>query len=483
MGLFLLVVMKKSFLIVLSLLSTTFSIKCQSIFDYSLNQFLNDESVENSSISIQLINGFSREVLMEYNSEKLLIPASIQKLFTTTYALNQLGESYKFKTIAYSNGFFDVGNQKLIGDLIIHFSGDPTLESRYFDSLSFLTQLNSNLNKLKIKSIEGQLILYPEKNDFSVNRNWLWGDIGNYYASGYSTHSFRDNYVDVNFDSPNELGRPTKINEFSPFSKNFNIKNKVISSSTKIDLSYAFGAPFQKERNMIGELPSNRKNYNVKISMHNPKDFLRHSLLQSLENNGVRIKGSKNLTSSKRDTILIYESPPLENIIKIINYKSNNNFSENILIHSTLKTDSLITYQKSPELMQEYWKEILNISDIFFSDGCGLSRLNLISSNAINKLLLYNLNELKPNSRKVFISSLPVAGLSGTLKSLGKGTNISGNFIGKSGSMKGIRCYSGYFIKNEIYFPFSIMVNNFICESSLIKKLIENLMVDIYEKL
>ena len=115
MELFLLVVMKKSFLIVLSLLLITFSIKCQSIFDYSLNQFLNDESVENSSISIQLINGSSREVLMEYNSEKLLIPASIQKLFTTTYALKQLGENYKFKTIAYSSGFTDLENQKLIG--------------------------------------------------------------------------------------------------------------------------------------------------------------------------------------------------------------------------------------------------------------------------------------------------------------------------------------------------------------------------------
>ena len=96
--------------------------------------------------------------------------------------------------------------------------------------------------------------------------------------------------------------------------------------------------------------------------------------------------------------------------------------------------------------------------------------------------LNFQLNS-KPLIKETFLNSLPVAGVSGTLKFLGEGTPIEGNFIGKSGSMSGVRCYSGYFTKNSNYFPFTIMINNFICSDYLIRKHIEKLMIDIYSKL
>ena len=49
--------------------------------------------------------------------------------------------------------------------------------------------------------------------------------------------------------------------------------------------------------------------------------------------------------------------------------------------------------------------------------------------------------------------------------------------------MSGVRCYSGYFLKNEQYFPFTIMVNNFTSSDYVIRKHIEELMVGIYQKI
>ena len=99
----------------------------------------------------------------------------------------------------------------------------------------------------------------------------------------------------------------------------------------------------------------------------------------------------------------------------------------------------------------------------------------------MNELLIYVYSN--NNIKSDFISTLPKAGVSGTLKYLGRGSLIENQFIGKSGSMDGVRCYSGYFIKNNSSYAFTIMLNNFSCTSLMAKKSIVELMDGIYENL
>ena len=480
--------MNKHFLIVFIVFLFGQYIISQSTYDSSLNEFLTNKNIQNANVGIELISGSSGAVLMQHQSNKTLLPASIHKLYTTSYALNQLGWNYSFKTTVLTNGKMDIQNQTLNGDLILSLVGDPSLESRYFDSLSFLVDLKRLIQKLKIKKIKGSLKIKPNIDNYQVNSEWLWGDLGNYYGAGYSTHTFRDNYVDVYFNSSDFLGEITSINKLIPTVDSFKVKNRVVGSSTKRDLSYAFGAPYQNERLMIGEIPSNRKDFKVKIAMHDPKSFLSSSILDSLKSLNISFLNLLVEDSELIDTLMVYESPILNDLISCVNFKSNNNYAEHLLMKSVLLKDSLVTIDKAASVMQEYWEEKLSIFEgIRFSDGCGLSRKNLTSAHAINQLLLYNLNNLsEPSESKnaeSFIASLPIAGKSGTLKYIGNKTAISGNFKGKSGSMEGVRCYSGYFLKNNQHYPFTIMVNNFLCKDVEIRKLIEKLMVDIYAQI
>tara|TARA_B100001287_G_scaffold261698_1_gene250991 strand:- start:43606 stop:45036 length:1431 start_codon:yes stop_codon:yes gene_type:complete len=474
--------MKKQFLIVFTIIFLLGSFRGQSNLDSILNDFLNHEYIENSIVGIELIDGISSELLMNYQSNKLLVPASVQKLYSSSYALKKLGSDYKFKTFVYTNGEIDFSNQILNGDLIISLSGDPSLESRFFDSLSFLDNVCLRLKELNINTIRGEVILIPKTNDYQVNNEWLWGDIGNYYGAGYSTHTFRDNYVDVFFNSSKKLGDSTFISEFVPFSEKFSIINNVFSSAVKNDLSNALGAPYQNQRKMTGKIPTNKNNYKVKISMDDPKEFLRYAILKSLNENGIALNKTVGETSNLKDTILIYESPKLSDLLKVVNFKSNNNYTEHLLMKSAHFVDSSVSLSIAPKIMQKFWEEELNIyEDILFSDGSGLSRKNLTSAHSINKLLFYILNEFPLQLRDIFLSSLPKAGESGTLKYIGKETILSGKFIGKSGSMGGVRCYSGYFIKSNIHYPFTIMINNFIRKDFEVRKLIEKLMIAIYK--
>jgi D-alanyl-D-alanine carboxypeptidase/D-alanyl-D-alanine-endopeptidase (penicillin-binding protein 4) len=235
---------------------------------------------------------------------------------------------------------------------------------------------------------------------------------------------------------------------------------------------------------MIGHIPIKKNDYKVKISMHDPKAFLKSSIIELLVNSEIAISNKYNSEINNLDTLMIYESPNVRELVRCVNFKSNNNYAEHLLMKSVFLKDSSLMLNKAPIIMQDFWESEINISNqVLFADGCGLSRKNLTSSHAINQLLLYQLKNKSLIIKDDFLNSLPEAGISGTLKYIGKGTLLEGNFIGKSGSMRSVRSYSGYFKKYNQYYPFTIMVNNFVCKDAEVRKLIENLMISFYKKI
>ena len=478
------VVMNKRFLIFVFQILFTCNFHSQKLFSSSLTDFLNSKEIKNSLVGLKLQDQ-SGKVMLSHNSEKLLIPASLQKLFTTSYVLDHLPKDFVYQTYVLSSGSLDTNSKILNGNLIINTPGDPSLESRFFPSKSFISDLKSKLVELSINSINGKIKIFPDFDDYQVNNQWLWSDLGNYYGSGYSSHSFKDNYVEVSFNSGNEIGSSTKIVKIDPMADSFYLENKVVVGKSNRDLSYAFGAPMQNNRRLIGTIPRNKKNYVVKISMHNPKIFLKYAVEKACTelgiktyNNYTKIKGNLNL-----DTLLVYNSPTIMDLVKCVNFKSNNNYAEHLLMKSVSLNHEDININRTAEYLQLFWEDKLGLKEMIFKDGCGLSRLNLCSANAFNELLLYELERKLSSGQESFFKSLPVSGKTGTLKYFGEESVFKEEFFGKSGSMGRVRCYSGYLHKNEQYYPFTIMVNNFTYNDYLIRKRIEDLVVNIYKNI
>ena len=65
----------------------------------------------------------------ERNADKLFVPASNVKLFSTALALHRLGADYTFKTIVTADGSVD-DEGSLQGDLRLVGGGDPNLSAR-----------------------------------------------------------------------------------------------------------------------------------------------------------------------------------------------------------------------------------------------------------------------------------------------------------------------------------------------------------------
>jgi D-alanyl-D-alanine carboxypeptidase/D-alanyl-D-alanine-endopeptidase (penicillin-binding protein 4) len=81
-----------------------------------------------------------------------------------------------------------------------------------------------------------------------------------------------------------------------------------------------------------------------------------------------------------------------------------------------------------------------------------------------------------------FKNSMPVAGKSGSMKYMLKGTSAAGKVFAKSGGMERVRSYTGFVkTKKGKVVSFSMIANNFIGKSSQVRKKMEKLMLAIYE--
>jgi serine-type D-Ala-D-Ala carboxypeptidase/endopeptidase (penicillin-binding protein 4) len=109
------------------------------------------------------------------------------------------------------------------------------------------------------------------------------------------------------------------------------------------------------------------------------------------------------------------------------------------------------------------------------SDGSGLSRHNLVAPSAFIQLLSAMANTPEAT---IYRDSLPIAGMSGSLKNRMKGTIAQGIVRAKTGSMGGVISLSGY-INPHQYSPlvFSIILNQHDRSTSSMAKIIDEIVV------
>ena len=128
----------------------------------------------------------------------------------------------------------------------------------------------------------------------------------------------------------------------------------------------------------------------------------------------------------------------------------------------------------------EFWQsEGVDVKGLYMNDGCGLSRWNSISTRQLTEMLR---SISKESYYKSFYNSLPVAGKSGSLGSLMKGTAAENNLHAKSGYITRVRSYAGY-VNNKKGEPlvFSIIANNYDCTPADMRTKLEKLMILIAE--
>jgi D-alanyl-D-alanine carboxypeptidase/D-alanyl-D-alanine-endopeptidase (penicillin-binding protein 4) len=125
----------------------------------------------------------------------------------------------------------------------------------------------------------------------------------------------------------------------------------------------------------------------------------------------------------------------------------------------------------------DFWiKKGMDTEGFYIFDGSGLSRYNSVTPRQLVFVLNYMQNKSKNFNE--FQKSLPIAGESGTLKSIGINTSAKGNVVAKSGSIGRVRAYTGYVTsKSGRTIAFSMNIANYNCSSSEAREKLTKLMV------
>lgn len=418
----------------------------------AFHSFLKLPATESASVSFVLYNLSSNKTVFAHNENKLLYPASLQKLLTTSAALDVLGSNFRFETQIQLKGALE--QNKFKGIIQINASGDPSL------SYYFVTQVYQFLQENNIQSFEGFIQINENKYVKETPQTWLIEDIGNYYGSPAFGFNFLENTYTLTFQQTDEGTKPTLVGH-SPNMDHLTFENKLISaaSSTK-DNAYIIGLPFSSERQIVGTIPTGKGTFTIKGAIDQPDKVFKNMLLKRMKDEGIAFVYNENIASTTIFKEKIIKSKPLAELIKITNETSNNLYAEALLKQIAMTK----TGKAATENGVQYLTSLYPNANLKIEDGSGLSRKNYVTANIVLTCLQ------KQDNQEVFKKSLAISGVSGTLKYF-TSEKSKGKIFAKSGSADAIQNYAGYFTNSSGQkMAFVLMVNQFQGTNSAIRK-------------
>ncbi|MBP9222689.1 MAG: D-alanyl-D-alanine carboxypeptidase/D-alanyl-D-alanine-endopeptidase [Verrucomicrobiales bacterium] len=396
-----------------------------------------------------------------------LIPASTMKVFTTATVNELLGPDYRFVTEIQMTGTLDEDGM-LAGDVIIRGGGDPTLGA---DSTSgTFSKWKEALDKAGIKSINGTIV-----GDASVfgtiltPDTWQWNDMGNYYGAAACGLTFHENLFHVTFGT-SSVGAIAPVKGTDPKLPGIEFFNEMrVGSSGSGDQGYIYGDPYGKVFTLRGSVPAGSGSFSIKGALPDPAYFCARAFSEYLIKNGIPVSGEATtdriLASAgkeipARTKIFDQSSDSLRSLLLTTNYKSDNLKAECMHRMIAVAAGKKGTTAAAAAVTEAHWAEKgVDMTGFFMGDGCGLSRADTVTPRQMALMLYY---AAKGEHYDAFYSSLPTAGQSGTLKSIGGGSAADGRVRAKSGTIDRVRNYAGYVnARSGKRYAFAIFINNY----------------------
>ncbi|MCC8094245.1 MAG: D-alanyl-D-alanine carboxypeptidase/D-alanyl-D-alanine-endopeptidase [Tannerellaceae bacterium] len=466
-----------------------------------IKQFMRSDKMQGASFSFQARDIQNGEIVYAYDPDRVLTPASVMKLFTTATALELLGEETCFPTTLQYDG--ELNDGVLHGNLYIKGSGDPTLGSAHFspdramytyDQNDFMPEWVFAIRAAGIRKITGSVIADESIFDTEgISPKWLMEDLGSYYGAGSYGLSVFDNILRI-YLATGPPGRSPVLTGTEPAIASLRFHNYLVSSRTTGDSSLVVGFPYADDRFLYGTVPPNREKYLLRGDIPDPPLFLAQYLYESLTEDGVEIQGKATnyrllslagqWNPTKRTEIVTTYSPPLTEILQIINERSHNLFADALikilgLSYKPKQGEVLSSFGKGSRVVENYWKSKgLDMHALHMVDGSGLSVTNKLSAGITCALLWYMAK--KSPYHDSFRETLPRAGMEGSVRNFLKGSSLQGHARLKSGSMSAVKGYAGYITKGEKTYAVSLFVNNYNCDGREITMELEKLLLALF---
>jgi D-alanyl-D-alanine carboxypeptidase/D-alanyl-D-alanine-endopeptidase (penicillin-binding protein 4) len=430
----------------------------ESLFPLSseLGPITEDDLFESAQVSLQVVNVSTGEEVYSWGEDLPLTPASTMKVLTSAAALKTLGGSHRYRTGLYRTA--DLTSEGVIeGDLYVHGTGDPTLV------MEKMWKLVYDLRLAGVHEIRGDLVF---DDSYFDDRHLIEGwrkDVdmaqGPAYFAPTGALSMNYNTLCIVVSPGTAVGEEGRVQLEVPFDAvTFDNQLETVSSSSRgwvrieraVDETAGTAVYTVQGKVPMAEAPS--RHYRA---VHDPLAFYISTLEQLLAEQDIEVKGASRQGSLPEDPTLVVEqvSPPLSEILSHTNKYSNNFMAEQVLKTIGAEAgDGTGSTASGVEVMSDYLESLgIPPADFTLVNGSGLARTIVLRPSHINAVLIDMFHDDRHSPE--FLASMSIAGVDGTLRRRFTEDELVGRVRGKTGSLNGVACLTGYFRADdgEIY--------------------------------
>jgi D-alanyl-D-alanine carboxypeptidase/D-alanyl-D-alanine-endopeptidase (penicillin-binding protein 4) len=417
------------------------------------------------------------DTLFSHGADEALTPASNLKLFTTAAALYYLGPEFRYSTFLLSDG--KIENGVLNGDVVVYGTGDPSFSSRFGRRDGIWHAFADTLATLGVKEIRGAVV--GDGSYFAgsgTGAGWQESYMNASYAAPSSALSYADNIATLQIKPAAQAGWRPEISLIDG-ADGIAIVNEAQTVGRGRSWINATRTAYDGPVLVRGQVSRATVSISRTIPVSDPPRYAAAVFRQILIDKGIQVTGGVRSVTREEDSpvtgrvvfapaldanppvrvLAIYQSPPLIDVLEIINKKSHNLMAEQTIrtVGRVAQGDGSVAggYHAVQQLLVK--ETGTTPHDLHMDDGSGLSVLDRTSARTVVHLLSFMAKSPMWGS---YWQTLPEAGVAGGLQRM-RGTAAQSNLKAKTGTIDRVSALSGYVrAANGERLAFSIISNN-----------------------
>ncbi len=394
----------------------------------------------------------------ESDSDKPMIPASNMKLVTTAAAIVLLNDAFTFTTRLYRHG----------DDLVVIGDGDPAfgdpqiLAAMGMDIENLLMRWVDVIQRAGITDIDRIVIDDRVFDRNHVHPNWPDDQLEQWYCAQVAGLNFNNNCLDI-YATPTSRGEP--LIKTRPLDAPVVMTNLARSGQRN-----AVWATRQTGTNRItvrGEV-RHQLQAPIHVTINDPAIFFGQTLRDRLRAAGVPVDNVVRIADdavfdTTTATLLAEVQTPLDEVLARTNQDSQNLFAEALFKRiGHQATGDPGSWSSGAAAVRMFLSKLIgsDAARIVIDDGSGLSRENRIPPALLTRILqnMRRMDHVGPR----YLQSLAATGENSRIDSrFGGSKQPEADLYAKTGYIRGVVALSGYLIRNDHAYAFSIILNDF----------------------
>jgi serine-type D-Ala-D-Ala carboxypeptidase/endopeptidase (penicillin-binding protein 4) len=408
-----------------------------------------------------------------------LIPASNLKIVTTGAALDKLGPDFKFRTTLLLRDH----DLALVGDGDPSFGDAELLKKSGWKTTTVFETWAKVLQDQNVTSIKDVLVDDGIFDQEFFHPRWPPRQWDARYEAQVGGMNLNANCVDMVLVGGSASGERASY-VLDPPTTYLSIQNTCTTGNGRQPI---VGRQFENNQVSLSGGIAPRSRLTAWSTLHDPPLFAATVLAETVGAAGVKVNGSVRRARTIRQQrlkddagagawkVLAVHETPLSVVLGRANKDSINMYAESLckrVGYESVKASPPATaaaegggapsgsWANGTAAIGEFLKRLgVPEGEFRLDDGSGLSRQNVISPRALVRVLAY---QYYHKNRDVYVASLSVAGVDGTLHDRFADSDLQERVVGKSGYIDGVSTLSGYLrARDGQWYAFSVMFNGF----------------------